>query len=117
MSFPTDYLRDGGDVSSSDPERGLVATRIADHFDGVIARVRIDAYGTSAAEIEATLLEYATRCDMATERPSVSYGQCVIERNLEEQWGADYSWKGRLVLHPDIGMLPSSERASAAIDE
>lgn len=98
-------------------EAGLVATLMMPHFDGAVARVRIDAYGKSASEIEATLLQFAERCDAASQANGCSYGECVIERNLEEQWGESYSWRGRLVLHPNIGMMPSSERAAAAIAE
>lgn len=94
---------------------GYTVTRECDPFGGQIARVQIDAYGESAAEVESTLLEYGTRCDAASQAPEVGYGRCVIERNLEEEWGKTYSWRGRLVLHPTIGTLPSSERAASAI--
>lgn len=128
MSFPTDYLKDDGYVGTANAERaaeirdwlashGLVATRLCDPLEGLVARVRIDVFGKSASEIEATLLEYASRCDSASERGEVTYGQCVIERNLDEQWGESYSWKGRLVLEPNNGVLPVSRRAAAAIAE
>lgn len=127
MPFPTDYLKQDGAVFAQSglvPQMRewleanyLVATRKCPSLAGQVARVQIDVYGESASEVEATLLEYATRCDAATERQSVSYGRCVIERNLEEDWGDSYSWRGRLVLHPDIGTIPSSERAAAAMDK
>jgi hypothetical protein len=97
-------------------DNGFSVTLVEKPLEGIVARVQIDTYGTSASEVESTLLSYGSRCDAATERRSVSYGRCVIERNLEEEWGDNYSWKGRLVLHPDIGMMPSSERAKEAIN-
>lgn len=96
---------------------GLVATRKIDPFAGQVARVQIDAFGESAAEVESTLLNFGGRCDAAAQAAEVSYGRCVIERNLEEQWGATYSWRGRLTLHPTIGTIPSSERAAKVIGE
>lgn len=129
MAFPVNYLVDGvtnGYLTSDESERAkeiaafldqrdLVATRKHDPFPGQIARVRIDAYGESASEVEATLLEYASRCDAAMQASECAYGECVIERNLEEQWGETYSWRGRLILHPTIGSIPSSERAANAV--
>ena len=134
MSYPVDYIKamvEGHLTSSLDDYpapsgsvreiqewlagQGLVATRIHEPLQGLIARVRIDAVGKSAAEIEATLLEYASRCDGAMEVNECSYGECVIERNLEEQWGDSYSWRGRITLHPSIGSIPKSSRAAAAV--
>ena len=94
----------------------MVVTLVADPYPGQVARVRIDAYGESAAEVEATLLEMAKRCDAATQASECSYGECVIERNLEEQWGATYSWRGRILLHSTIGTAPGAERAAAAVE-
>lgn len=96
-------------------KHGLVAAQKTAPFAGQIARVQIDVYGESASEVESTLLEYAARCDAASQATEVTYGRCVIERNLEEEWGATYSWRGRLVLHPTIGTIPSSARAAAHV--
>lgn len=130
MGFPVDYLRDinVGDDSFTPEDRvfanqvrafldehGLVATRVCDPFGGQIARVQIHAYGESAAEVESSLLEFGSRCSAASQVGEVSFGGCVIERNLDEEWGATYSWQGRLTLHPSIGSMPNSERAAAAI--
>lgn len=128
MSFPTDYLRQYQAVTSDEEQfvvkvkewcdvRGFVVTRREDPFLGLVSRVRVDVFGRSASEVESTLLEYAKRCDMAAVRPSCSYDECVIERNLLEEWGAEYSWKGRLTIHPDIGRVTSSERAKAVVAE
>lgn len=79
---------------------GYTVTRECEPFAGQVARVQIDVYGESAAEVESTLLEFGTRCDAASQASEVEYGRCVIERNLEEEWGKTYSWRGRLTLNP-----------------
>lgn len=94
---------------------GMVVTLRKEPYPGQVGRVRIDAFGESASEVEATLLEYAGRCDAATQASEVTYGECVIERNLEEQYGAPYSWRGRMILHPTIGTIESSQRATEAL--
>lgn len=131
MGYPTDYLRlieEECGTSDQAAELAQVRAVLAKHrpdlvvarqhppFGGQIARVRIDAYGESAGEVEATLLEYASRCDAASQASEVAYGECVIERNLDEEWGKTYSWRGRLILHPTIGSIPSTERAVAALE-
>lgn len=121
MGYPTDYL--AGDAGSNGEEgererevstwlakRNLVATRREEDLVGVVARVRIDVFGSSASEVEATLLAYGKRCDAAANRPSCAYGECVIERNLAEEWGNHFSWRGRLILHPDVGTEQTSQR-------
>lgn len=129
MSFPVDYLKDPvttGYVHTRDheeavrirawlDERDLVATRVEGPFAGQVARVKIDVFGESAAEVEATLLAYGARCDAALQALSCSYGETVIERNLEERWGATYSWRGRMTLHPEIGTIESSQRAKNVV--
>lgn len=125
MSFPTDYLADAGsdqDEGRKQEEvweyldaRKLVATRREDRLPGCVSRVRIDVFGRTAAEVESTLLQFGGRCDSASEAHGCAYGECVIERNLQEEWGDYYSWKGRLVLHPNIGEMTASERAKEAL--
>ena len=133
MSYPVNYLK-VKEPSTGDPEydaldaaevartlafledRNLVATRPYDPFAGQVARIRVDVYGESAHEVEQTLLAFAERCDAASQASEVSYGECVIERNLQEEWGATYSWKGRITLHPTIGTISTSKRAAAAVD-
>lgn len=92
---------------------GLAVSRIYDPYGGQVARVQIDAYGESAAEVESTLLTYSERAGAALQASECSYGRCVIERNLEEQWGDTFSWRGRLVLHPTIGVEGSTQRKRA----
>lgn len=96
---------------------GMSVTRVFDPYPGQVARVQIDVYGESAAEVEATLLAYAERAGAGLQASACPYGRCVIERNLEEEWGATYSWRGRLTLNPTIGMIPSSKRAAAAMHD
>lgn len=98
-------------------DHGFAVSRVFEPYPGQVARVQIDAYGESASEVEATLLAYAERAGAGLQSAECSYGRCVIERNLEEEWGATYSWRGRLVLHPTIGSLPSSSRAAAIVEE
>lgn len=74
--------------------------------NGLIARIRIDAYGSTAGETELMLLNFATECDKATGRPTCAYGEQVIERNMDEPYGSTFAFKGRLILHPDLGMEP-----------
>lgn len=74
--------------------------------DRMISRVRIDAYGTEPAELHAELLAMATACDNLTGRPSCAYGEQVIERNLTEEDGTSFAWKGRITIHPDVGTEP-----------
>lgn len=95
---------------------GFAISRVCDPYPGQVARVQIDAYGESAAEVEATLLEYAERAGAGLQSRECSYGRCVIERNLEEAWGETYSWRGRLTLNPSIGSIESSQRATAALN-
>lgn len=85
-----------------------VAKLDADHpsFRGSVARVRIDAYGPSAGDVEWRLLDAASKIDSAIQSFETEYGQCVVERNLEEEWGAAYSWRGRLTIKPCLGREP-----------
>lgn len=75
-------------------------------YGGEITRVRFDAYGPSAAQVSDTLVGFASQVDGLLAVPECSYGECVIERNLTEADGEDYSWKGRLTIHPCIGREP-----------
>jgi hypothetical protein len=100
-------------VISALAEADMSVTHAVPPFPGQVARVRVDAFGESAAEVEVTLLAYGGRCDAASQASECQYGECVIERNLEEQWGATYSWRGRLILTPSIGSVPAAGRAAA----
>lgn len=72
----------------------------------MISRVRFEAYGPTAAEVEKQLLEFASVCDSAISVESVAYGEMVIERQLTEAYGSEYAFKGRQTLHPSIGVAP-----------
>ena len=113
--YPVDYLAslvkaNGNSYDSQGAIAGrylddldLVATEKRDRLDGRISKVRIEAFGTSAGEVQATLMEMGERCDAASEAPSCSYGECVIEADLAVPWGSPYKWHGRLTIYPDIG--------------
>jgi hypothetical protein len=74
--------------------------------DRMISRIRIDAYGRTASDVEAQLLDFATACDEKVGASSCAYGEMVIERQLEEPYGSDFAFKGRQLLHPSIGESP-----------
>lgn len=66
----------------------------------MVTRVRIDAEGASATEVEATLFAVADSLD-ATYRWHASRGEQVIERQLAEPPGFT-AYRGRLTLHPNV---------------
>lgn len=75
-------------------------------YGGEITRVRFDAYGPHAADVSDRLIGFATQVDGLLGVIECSYGECVIERNLGEEDGTPYAWKGRLTIHPSIGREP-----------
>lgn len=89
---------------------GYVVTRVDAPLEGAIGSVKIRALGKSAAEVEMTLLSYGTRCDSAAEASECSYGEMVIERNLQVPYGESGSWQGRLTIYPTLGALPEHGR-------
>lgn len=125
MSYPADYAfqvrKEWGapgetttyklrDLIAALGEAGYVVTRTCEPFGGQVAKVKVEAFGESASEVERTLREYGTRCDAASQSHECSWGEMVIERNLLEADGEIYSWKGRLTLHPVIGRQPAASR-------
>lgn len=72
----------------------------------MISRIRIDAYGSTASNVEEQLLDFAVKCDQATGATECSYGEMVIERQLTEEYGTAFAFKGRQTLHPSIGAAP-----------
>ena len=70
----------------------------------MISRVRIDSYGHSPGAAASALHECANR--LMAYLPNCSYGEEVIERDLNEPDDSIYVWKGRLNLHPDINGSP-----------
>ena len=67
----------------------------------MISRIRLDAYGQTADAVERTLYPHADEFEKVL-GVSVSRGECVIERQMEEQEHSMFAFKGRLILHPDI---------------
>lgn len=68
----------------------------------MISRIRIEAYGHSADEVERTLYPHADLFEHVL-GVSVNRGECVIERAQDYPDDSVFAFKGRLVLHPDIG--------------
>lgn len=66
----------------------------------MISRIRFDAFGSTAAEVENWLRAAAsqTNHDLALQS---SFGEQVIERSLAEPEGSRFAFKGRLILHPN----------------
>lgn len=70
----------------------------------MISRIRLDAYGTTADEVERTLYPHADEIEKLL-GVSVARGACVIERNLNEPEESVFAFQGRLVLHPELGLV------------
>lgn len=68
--------------------------------DGYLTRVRLEAQGPSAAEVEAALVSAA--CEI-NERLSLEsgFGEQFTQREMGEPEG-DTAFSGRLVMHPNV---------------
>jgi hypothetical protein len=64
----------------------------------VISRIRIEAYGASAGDVETQLLEFAMACAEKVGAGEIANGEMVIERNLDEPAGSELAFKGRQVV-------------------
>lgn len=73
----------------------------------MISRIRIEAYGRAASDVEHQLLAFGEKCDVALNVVSCASGEMVIERQLAEPYGSEFGFKGRYTLYPDIGTAPS----------
>jgi hypothetical protein len=67
----------------------------------MLTRIRLDALGYTAEEVERTLYPHADKIEKLIGR-GISRGECVIERDVVEPDDSKFAWKGRLVLHVDI---------------
>lgn len=67
----------------------------------MISRIRIDAFGASAADVEHALMAAYARFNEVLELDA-SPGEQVIERQLEEPYGTRHAFNGRMTLHPDV---------------
>lgn len=68
----------------------------------MITRIRIEACGATIDDVTATLYPHADLIETLL-GVHVSRGECVIERQLSEPEASVFAYKGRLLLHPDIG--------------
>jgi hypothetical protein len=66
----------------------------------MISRIRIDAFGASAADVEHSLFVAYAHFNDALELNAMP-GEQVIERDLVEPHGTRHAFKGRMILHPD----------------
>lgn len=67
----------------------------------MIFRVRVEAYGYSAADCENSLRKAADAMDVHLGLEA-SRGQQVIEKDAAEPEGSLFHFKGRLILHPNV---------------
>lgn len=79
----------------------------------MVTRVRIDADGATATEVEAVLRAVAEALE---ERYTwlAPLGEQVIERQLAEPEGATTAFRGRLTLHPNVASDSGQVEALAA---
>lgn len=75
----------------------------------MISRIRLDAYGKTADEVERTLYPHADEIERIL-NVFVSRGECVIERQMKEPDDSIYAFSGRLTLHPDTSTNPTPLR-------
>lgn len=67
----------------------------------MISRIRIDAFGASAADVEHALFTAYAHFNEVLEL-NAEPGEQVIERDLPEPFGTRHAFKGRMILHPDV---------------
>lgn len=65
-----------------------------------LTRVRLEADGHNAAEVEACLHKAATELEGHLQLES-SWGEQVIERDVAEPMGHT-AFRGRMILHPNV---------------
>ena len=70
----------------------------------MISRIRIEAFGPSAADVEAQLQHAAQVADDGLKLDALQ-GEQVIERDCSAPADSHYSFKGRLILHPNVAPL------------
>lgn len=75
----------------------------------MISRIRVEAFGATAAEVEATLqaaarVIYRSFDDTLPEAEPAwpADGETHIERDLAEPLGTATAWKGRMLLHLNV---------------
>jgi len=69
----------------------------------MISRIRIEAFGATADEVERTLYPHADEFEKVIGEKGLLRGECVIERDLAAPDGP-YAFKGRLLLYADTSV-------------
>ncbi len=67
----------------------------------MISRIRIEAFGPSAAEVEHALLVAYAHFNEVLELDAMP-GEQVIERDVAAPHGTRHAFSGRMILHPDV---------------
>lgn len=67
----------------------------------MITRIRIEAQGASAAEVESHLVAAADAIEEAISLDGVR-GEQVILREMAEPEGTSTAFQGRLIVHPNV---------------
>lgn len=67
-----------------------------------VSRVRIEAFGADPHTVRYVLYDHAHHFSKVLGETSVSWGEEVLERDLNFTPSSDYAWKGRLILHCDV---------------
>lgn len=67
----------------------------------MISRIRIEAIGVTADEVERTLYPHADEIEKLL-GVTVCRGECVIERDVAVPDGGFSAFTGRLLLYPDV---------------
>ncbi len=67
----------------------------------MVFRVRVEAYGYSAADCENSLRKAADAMDVHLGLEATR-GEQVIEKDSGEPEGSLFHFKGRLILHPNV---------------
>lgn len=68
-----------------------------------VTRIRLEAMGRSASEVEGELIRAAREI-----QPGTPLGDVVIERDNAEPDGSRTAWKGRGTMHPNTAELEQS---------
>lgn len=67
----------------------------------MVSRIRLDAFGETAAAVEQALNTAAHKINEALEADAALDGDMVIERSSAEPYGTRHAYRGRLSIHPD----------------
>ena len=72
----------------------------------MLTRIRLDAIGHTADDVEQTLYPHAELIEQKVLGRGMSRGECVIERDVAEPDDSKFAWKGRLLLYIDLDSPP-----------